>query len=164
MANRSTLRAVDASDEWPLQLFVTYRLSTLSAKLNRQAGAVLKQAGKLRVPEWRILALLAVHGEMTASEITDIAALDPGLISRAFRALELRDLIIVRRSDADRRSVYVSLTKTGSALHAKVLPIMQKRQRHLMGALTVQERTMFLRIIDRLQIAAEARTFPATKA
>lgn len=160
MPETRRLKSIDGAGERPLQLYVTYRLSTLSAKLNRQAGFVLKRAGNLRVPEWRILALLSLHGEMNGSAITELAGFDPGQISRIFRALETRGLISVRRTDDDRRSAYMSLTRTGRALHAKVLPAMQRRQEQLLGALTRQERSTFLRVIDKLQVAADRRDFP----
>jgi DNA-binding MarR family transcriptional regulator len=143
----------------PLQLFITYRLSMLSGKLNRQANTVLKKAGNLRVPEWRILALLDMQGEMNGSRIADLVSIDPGLVSRSLRALEKRGLIATRRSNEDRRSTFTSLTAAGRALHARVLPAMQSRQQHLLSVLTAEERAAFLRITDKLQIAAEARDF-----
>lgn len=160
MPENQKLKIVDSARARPLQLYVTYRLSTLSAKLNRQAGSVLKRAGNLRVPEWRVLALLSVHGEMNGSAIADLVGFDPGQVSRIFRALETRGLISVRRTDDDRRGAHMSLTRAGRALHAKVLPLMQQRQEHLLAALTPQERAIFLRVIDKLQIAAERRDFP----
>jgi DNA-binding MarR family transcriptional regulator len=146
--------------ERPLQLFITYRLSTLSTKLNRQSNAVLKKAGDLRVPEWRILAILNLHGEMSGTQIADLSNVDPGLVSRSLRALESRGLISTRRGDDDRRTSFTSLTAAGRALHGKVLPAMQRRQHFLLNALTGDERAAFLRITDKLQIAAEAREFP----
>lgn len=157
---RSAKLKLQKPPERPLQLFITYRLSALSGMLNRQAGAVLKKAGNLRVPEWRILALLTLHGEMNGSKIADLVSADPGLVSRSLRSLELRGLISTRRNDDDRRSAFVLLTGSGRALHARVLPAMQRRQQHLLSSLTTEERAAFLRIVDKLQIAAEARDFP----
>ena len=159
MARTTKLKLQKPADR-PLQLFITYRLSTLSGMLNRQAGALLKKVGDLRVPEWRILALLNLHGEMNGSRIADLVSADPGLVSRSLRSLELRGLISTRRSDDDRRSAFVMLTHAGRALHAKVLPAMQRRQHYLLSALTTEERAVFQRITDKLQIAAEAREFP----
>jgi DNA-binding MarR family transcriptional regulator len=146
--------------ERPLQLFITYRLSMLSGKLNRQANSVLTKAGNLRVPEWRILGLLNLHGEMTGTRIADLVGVDPGLVSRSLRALEKRGLIATRRGDDDRRIAFTSLTAAGRTLHARVLPAMQRRQNYLLSVLTAEERATLLRSIDKLQIAAEARDFP----
>jgi DNA-binding MarR family transcriptional regulator len=158
-ANRAARLKLQKPAERPLQLYITYRLSTLSGKLNRQASVVLKKAGNLRVPEWRILALLNLQGELNGSKIADLVNVDPGLVSRSLRALEKRGLIATRRGDDDRRITFTSLTPAGRALHAKVLPAMQRRQQHLLSALTTEERAAFLRITDKLQLAAEAREF-----
>jgi DNA-binding MarR family transcriptional regulator len=159
-ASRAARLKLQKPAERPLQLFITYRLSMLSSKLNRQSNAMLKRAGNLRVPEWRILAMLNLHGEMNGTRIADLANVDPGLVSRSLRALETRGLVATRRGDDDRRSSFTSLTAAGRALHAKVLPTMQRRQHFLLSALTMEERAAFLRITDKLQIAAEAREFP----
>ena len=159
MARIAKLKLQKPADR-PLQLFITYRLSMLSGKLNRQANRVLKKAGNLRVPEWRILALLNLHGEMNGSRIADLVNVDPGLVSRSLRALETRGLIATRRSDDDRRNALTSLTAAGRALHAKVLPAMQRRQQYLLSVLTADERAALLRITDKLQIAADVREFP----
>jgi DNA-binding MarR family transcriptional regulator len=158
MAKTAKLK-LEAPAERPLQLFITYRLSMLSGKLNRQANAVLKKAGNLRVPEWRILSLLNMHGEMNGARIADLVSVDPGLVSRSLRALEARGLITTRRCDDDRRNTFTTLTAAGRALHAKVLPAMQRRQHHLLSVLTTDERAALLRIVDKLQLAAEARDF-----
>jgi DNA-binding MarR family transcriptional regulator len=159
MARIAKLKLQKPADR-PLQLFITYRLSMLSGKLNRQANRVLKKAGNLRVPEWRILALLNLHGEMNGSRIADLVNVDPGLVSRSLRALEARGLIATRRSDDDRRNALTSLTAAGRTLHAKVLPAMQRRQQYLLSVLTADERAALLRITDKLQIAADVREFP----
>jgi len=160
MAGNRRLKSVEDSRDRPLQLYLTYRLATLSAKLNRQAGVVLKRAGNLRIPEWRILALLSLHGELNGSAIAERVGFDPGLVSRAFRGLEKRGLVAVRRTDDDRRNVYMSLTRAGRALYAKVLPSMQRRQEHLLASLSTQERVTFFRVIDKLQVAADLQDFP----
>lgn len=152
------LRLQEPADR-PLQLFITYRLSILSGKLNRQANIVLNRAGKLRVPEWRILALLNLRDDMIGSRIADLVSIDPGLVSRSLRALEKRGLIATRRSNDDRRSTVTSLTAAGRALYAKVLPAMQRRQQRLLSVLTSEERAAFMRITDKLEIAADARDF-----
>ena len=107
-----------------------------------------------------MLALLALHGEMSGSEITALVGFDPALVSRSFRSLEMRGVLSVKRSTDDRRSARVSLPPAGHALHAKVLPVMQTRQRFLLSSLTAEERVVFLRALDKLQVAANATEFP----
>lgn len=140
--------------ERPLQLFLTYRLATLNARLNRQAGQLLRRAGQLKIPEWRVIALLASNGPMNGRRIGDIAGLDAGLVSRTFLSLGKRGLIVLRRDEDDRRIAVAALTEAGRALFEKVRPIMAARQERLLGALSGDERTMVFGIIDKLSIAA----------
>lgn len=148
------------ADETPLYRFLTYRLSQLSIKLNRQAIDILDRAGGLKLPEWRVIALIAQDGELNARRIEQAAGVDPALVSRTFQALEKRSLIALRRSTVDRREVYARLTRKGQALFERVLPVMRARQRQLLAALSPQERALVHQIIDKLEIAAEARVFP----
>jgi DNA-binding MarR family transcriptional regulator len=65
--------------EMPLQRLLTYRLSILTSKLHRQAGAILAKASGLKLTEWRVIALLAVNGELRGVGIAEIAGIDTGL-------------------------------------------------------------------------------------
>jgi DNA-binding MarR family transcriptional regulator len=139
----------------PLQEFLTYRLARLNATLNRQATAILQAQGPLRLAEWRVLALLAAHGEINGRRLTEIAGIDPGLASRTLAALQERRLIDVRRDPGDRRSVKAGLTAEGSLIHARLLPLMRARQQRLMASLAPADREAVFRIVDTLMAAAE---------
>ena len=145
--------------DWPLEDFLTYRLARLESRIMRQAIAVLRSATGLKLPEWRVIALLATRGEMNAVAIGDITGADAGLLSRTFRALERRGLIGCRRCVDDRRAVVASLTEAGWDVYAQTMPFMQARQQFLMAALTPRERDVLFGIIDKLDVAAAARGF-----
>lgn len=160
MSDRSLKPALEiVPDETPLHRFLTYRLSRLNSKLNRQAAATLKKASGLKLPEWRVIALLATHGELNARWIGETTGADPGLLSRTFRALELKELINARRSDEDRREVYFTLTRKGRQVHDKTIPHMRARQSTLLGSLSPSEQVAVFRIIDKLEIAGDLRDF-----
>lgn len=155
----STTKLTLAGDALPLQRFLTYRLSRLNSKLNRQAVATLRETCDLKLPEWRVVSLLATYGERNGRWIGDTAEIDPGLLSRTFRSLELRRLISARRDEADRREVYFALTRNGWLLYEKTLPNMQARQHALFDALDAREQAAISRIIDKLEIVADTRDF-----
>jgi DNA-binding MarR family transcriptional regulator len=145
--------------EIPLQRFLTYRLSTLTSKLNKQASAVLAKASGLKLTEWRVIALLAVNGEMKGVRIAEVSGIDAGLLSRTLFALEERQLVKSARSSSDRRVVLVTLTRQGRNAYDKTLPHMQARQAHLLDSLTSAERSVIFGIVEKLEIAADADTF-----
>lgn len=138
----------------PVEQFLTYRLHALHHALNRQAIDILGRVSGLGLPEWRVMALLGTGGTLNATKIGQISAIDKGLLSRTLAALERRGLIVTARDARDRRSVKVALTARGQAVHDKVIPHMQARQRALMAALNRSERSVVFAIIDKLLAAA----------
>src|SRR5688572_10179363 len=114
---------------------LTFQLVRLYAALNRQSNRLLKEAGGLTIPEWRIVSLLGAHGEMNGRLIGNAAKLDAGLLSRTLRALELRGIVKCVRKAEDRRSVWAHLTARGNKLAQGVRPVMLARHHRLLAAL-----------------------------
>lgn len=156
MTRSGTAAVMTDMSDLPLQSFLTYRLARLNAALNRQAGQILQKNGPLKIPEWRLIALLAVYGEMNGRMISDIAGLDAGLASRTMHGLKQRGLIACNRRGEDRRTVWAKLTLDGAALHARIRPLMQQRQERLLAALTPEERLAVFRIVDKLMRCVES--------
>jgi DNA-binding MarR family transcriptional regulator len=134
---------------------LTFQLVRLYAALNRQSNRLLKDAGGLTIPEWRIVSLLGAHGEMNGRLIGTAAKLDAGLLSRTLRTLERRGIVKCARKAEDRRSVWARLTARGNKLAQAVRPVMLARHRRLLGALAPGERTMIFKLIDKLSAAIE---------
>jgi DNA-binding MarR family transcriptional regulator len=135
---------------------LTFQLVRLYAALNRQSNRLLKEAGGLTIPEWRIVSLLGAHGEMNGRLIGNAAKLDAGLLSRTLRALELRGIVKCVRKADDRRSVWAHLTARGNKLAQVVRPVMLARHRRLLAALAPKERAMIFKLIDKLSTIIEA--------
>jgi DNA-binding MarR family transcriptional regulator len=134
---------------------LTFQLVRLYAALNRQSNRLLKEAGGLTIPEWRIVSLLGAHGEMNGRLIGNAAKLDAGLLSRTLRGLELRGIVKCVRKAEDRRSVWAQLTARGNKLAQIVRPVMLARHRRLLAALAPAERAMIYELIDKLSAAIE---------
>ncbi len=123
------------SSAMPLQSLLTYRVSSLNARMNRQASDILRVHGNLKLPEWRILEVLGLYGELTGTRIVSLSGLDAGLVSRTMQSLEKRGLVTLRRSSADRRVIHAQPTDSGLAMVEVIFPIMQSRQKSLIDAL-----------------------------
>lgn len=134
---------------------LTFQLVRLYAALNRQSNRLLKRAGGLTIPEWRIVSLLGAHGEMNGRLIGAAAKLDAGLLSRTLRALELRGIVKCVRKAEDRRSVWAHLTARGRKVERAVRPVMLARHQRLLAALEHKERALIFKLIDKLSVAIE---------
>ncbi|MEM9629570.1 MAG: MarR family transcriptional regulator [Pseudomonadota bacterium] len=144
-------------DDLPLHQFLTYRLSRVQAKLNAQASALLRKRAGLTISQWRILALVGAAGQTRLSELSRIAALDKGLLSRNLKTLVADGLVRSKQDDIDHRVQHLSLSDSGQALFETTLPRMRERQRHLRSSMTANELDVLNRVLDKLEIAADYR-------
>lgn len=145
------------TDNLAIEDFLTYRLLTLTNRLNRQAMSILEKEAALRLPEWRCLAFIERfgngHGKVSFHKIAEVTGMDRALISRGVQGLLEKGLVLTERDRTDRRVWHASLTRKGRSLFERMLPMMRKRQLHLLGALSPSDRKAVYRIIDRLNDA-----------
>lgn len=141
MAESRTLRLDD---------FLPYRLSVLS---NLVSGLIAEEYSArfgLSIPQWRIMAVLAAHGELTARDIQPIVRMDQVAISRAVRALAERGFVRRRASQQDGRLAWLSLTGAGRRVHDEVRPIAERHESALLSALSPQETATLWTLLDKL--------------
>ncbi len=134
---------------------LTVRLPRIQAKLNAQASAILAREAGLTLIQWRILFLLDRMGPSTASQINEVSAIDPGLLSRKIKAMADGGILNVRPSEDDNRRKLLSITRQGRALFDKALPAMRLRQQRMRSFLPPQDMQLFSDYLDQLSLVAE---------
>lgn len=152
-------REPPAYDDLPLTQFITFRLARLQARLNAQAARILKDASGLSLTQWRIIAWLGWRGPTRASDISRLAQIDKGLFSRKLKTLVAQGVLTSEPDKTDQRQHMLRLTAEGTRLFETTLPVMQRRQRALTGALTPEELTTFFAVLDKLEPLADIETF-----
>ena len=140
--------------------FLTYRLSRVQAKLNRQASRVLRAHSTLSLTQWRALAMMGERSASTLSDIVSMTKLDKGQLSRALKGLIEAGFVETQASGRDLRRHRIALTELGRAEFARLLPVMRSRQSHLGGRLTAAERAALLAALEKIERAAERIDFP----
>ena len=147
----------DGSSDLPIEQFLTYQLLLLTNRLNRQAMHILEEKAALRLPEWRCLAFIREccrdQSKISLHQLADNTGMDRALISRSVQGLVEKGHVLTKRNCKDRRVVFAAVTRQGEALYQRTLPIMQKRQLHLLEALSPQDRKAIYRIMSRLSSA-----------
>ena len=140
----------DTGSELNFEQFLTYRILSLTSRLNRQAVKILDDACGLRLPEWRCMAMIGRHGQLNLFNISEIAGMDRAHVTRSIQSLVERGHVLTQRDVVDRRIVSARLTRSGRRIYEKTFPIMEQRQLQLLGALSPADREAFDRIIDNL--------------
>ena len=133
-----------------LEEFLPYRLSVLTNTVSRALARLYEQRFGLTVAEWRVMAVLARFGPLSANAVCDRTAMDKVQVSRAV-ARAVDDGLINRAIDAiDRRRLVLTLTPRGYAVHEQIVPLAGEMQRHLLEVLAPEENERLYDMLGRL--------------
>ena len=127
----------------------------LSNQLNRQSVRILSKHSNLRLPEWRCLTVIVVHGELKIGKIADTLSSDFGQVSRAVAALEKMDYVVTERDKKDKRRVKVKVTVKGLEEFENIMPILNSRQKLLYNCLEAGENKILRLAIEKLRKATK---------
>jgi DNA-binding MarR family transcriptional regulator len=137
-----------------LDRFLPYRLSVASNAVSARIAQSYRKRFGLKVPEWRLVAILAEHERMTPQEIGRAGELDKITVSRAAAALIDRGLVAQQRNPGDGRSHFLSLTRAGRALYDEIAPLALAMEAELLASFSAEERKTLESLLRRIEAAA----------
>lgn len=134
--------------------FVPYRMSVASNSVSDVVATAYEAMFGLKIPEWRIIAILAEHARITPIEIGALTRMDKMTVSRAAGALTERGLVRRSPNPGDRRSHLLELTTEGAALYGQVAPAALEIERRLLAAFAPEEIAGFVAMLRRIEEVA----------
>lgn len=135
--------------------FVPYRLSVASNIVSGLIADEYQNRFALKIPEWRVMAVLGEGAAMTQRDLVHATRMDKVTVNRAAKALVERELLARTPSRDDGRSHHLELSNTGRALYNDISPAALAMEGKLLAVLGEGERETLLRLLDKLQHAAE---------
>lgn len=135
--------------------FLPYRLSVTSNAVSDRVAGVYQARFGLKVPEWRVLAVVAEQGNATQAALVAATQMDKMTVSRAATALVARGLL-ARSTAEDRRTLEVRLTAAGEALHAEIAPMALSIEQELLAGFSAAERAQLMALLARLEGCAKS--------
>lgn len=150
------MKASDTPDVPALDLagFLPYRLSVLANRVSRQLASRYASRFGLSIPEWRTIAVLGQHPDVSADFVSRKTDMDRVTVSRAVARLVGRKLLVRRTATTDRRCSSLRLSASGRRVYAEVVPLARDYEQLLLDALDVSGRAALERVLGTL----EART------
>jgi len=139
-----------------LEAFLPYRLSVLSNRVSRALALSYEARFGITPAEWRLIAILARFGPLSANGVAERSAMDKVQVSRAVARAHEAGLLDRRTDRDDRRRSVLTLTERGRRLHDEVAPHARSLQARLLDTLAPEERAALFGILDRLQAGADA--------
>lgn len=143
-----------ASQKLALDRFMPYRLSVASNAVSNRISQTYRKRFGLKIPEWRIIAILAENDCMTPQSLGDATRMDKITVSRAASAMIDRGLIESRDNQVDRRSHFLSLTADGRTLYDEIAPTALALEEKLFSGFSANERMILEKLLLRVEAAA----------
>jgi DNA-binding MarR family transcriptional regulator len=122
-----------------MQSFLPYLLAKAAEALSQDLATIYGGEHGLGRAEWRILVALYKAGPELSRDLVPLTALDKVQISRGVARLEAKGLIDKTPQPQDARARLLSLTETGEALYAQVMPQVEARSKELLADLSPEQ-------------------------
>jgi DNA-binding MarR family transcriptional regulator len=136
-----------------LDAFLPYRLSIASNLVSSAIATVYQSLFGLRVPEWRLICVLAEGKGLTQQALGARTQMDKVTVSRAAIALAERGLVERAPNPGDQRSRVLTLTPSGQELYASVAPKALEMERALFADFDTAEQERLYDMLVRLENA-----------
>jgi DNA-binding MarR family transcriptional regulator len=137
-----------------LEHFLPYRMSIASNAVSGVIATAYETLFGLRIPEWRLVAVLAEIGPATPQGVGAATRMDKVTVSRAAAALIARGLVARSPHGQDRRSHLLALTEAGRVLYGEVGPKALALEAELLRGFAADEIAGFTDMLERLEAAA----------
>jgi DNA-binding MarR family transcriptional regulator len=137
----------------PLRLsdFLPYQLSVASNAVSYRIAEVYRSEFGLKIPEWRVMAVLGDSGQLTQRELTRLTLMDKVAVNRACKVLEERELAVRQPNASDGRSHLLELTDRGHEMHGQIMPLALEMERRLFSSFTEEEIETFRSLLGRVR-------------
>ena len=138
-------------NEGRLAGFLPYQLSVASNAVSDLIAERYRHRFALKVPEWRVMAVLGDAGSMTQRDLTTATLMDKVAVNRAVKVLEDRGLVARVPNPDDGRSHLLELTGEGRAIHAEVMPLALATERDLLSGFAPDEQQVLRDMLEALR-------------
>lgn len=139
-----------------LDEFLPYQLSLASNAVSSAIARTYETLFGLRIPEWRLIAVLAEEEGVTQQALVARTEMDKMTVSRAAQALVARGLVTRVPHGHDKRSLALALSADGRALYAQISPKALELEQHLLSELGAREVTQLKKTLAKLKAASHA--------
>jgi DNA-binding MarR family transcriptional regulator len=140
-----------------LQDYLPYRLSTAANAVSQLIARSYEKEFSLKIPQWRLLAVLADEGPLTQQMLCGRTVMDKVAVMRAAQGLLQRRLVKRLPNDRDGRSHRLMLTEAGKRLHARIVPMALKYEAELLAGIDRRDIDRLEQLLRQIELSATAR-------
>jgi DNA-binding MarR family transcriptional regulator len=133
-----------------------YRLSITSNAVSDMIADKYRARFGLKIPEWRVMAVLGDAGPRTQRELVNATLMDKVAVNRACKVLEDRGLVVRNPNVADGRSHHLALTAVGETMHGQIMPLAEDMYQRIFACLTAKETEVLRATLGKLLASVES--------
>ena len=137
-------------DEGGIQDLLGYQLAQATIQTTQVYVQTVGKPLDLRPVEFTILQLVCENAPVTATQLAKALAVTTPGITIWLDRLEARDLLARERSDTDRRTQNLNVTRKGRTLVSSALRQLLQAERELLAGLSEGERRMLLELLHKV--------------
>jgi DNA-binding MarR family transcriptional regulator len=138
-----------------LDQFLPYLVNVVANRLSRELAGVYEARFGISIPEWRVIAHLSQHEDVSVREIHQRVDMDKAKVSRAAARLEAVGFIEKTDNEGDRRLVALRLTRKGRRLFAEIEPLALAYEQESLSTLSKSEEATLRSLLNKLLQAAD---------
>jgi DNA-binding MarR family transcriptional regulator len=139
-----------------LHEYLPYRLSVATNAVSRLIAGAYESKFALRIPQWRLIAVLADEGPLTQQALCGRTIMDKVTVMRAAQSLLRRRLIKRVPNALDRRSHRLVMTAAGHRLYEQIVPLALEYQARLLTGIDRADIVRLEQMLKRLEKSAIA--------
>jgi DNA-binding MarR family transcriptional regulator len=136
--------------------FLPYLMAITSNAVSSRIADEYRLRFGLRIPEWRVMAVLGDGGSMTQRDMVNATVMDKVAINRACKVLEERGLVARSPNQRDGRSHHLELTGEGRALYAQVMPMTYEMFERIFTRIEPGEQEALKTLLSRIRDGVQA--------
>ena len=143
-------------DVLDLEHFLPYRLSVLANRISHGFARLYEEKFDLKLPEWRVMAVLGRRPGITAREVAEVTAMDKVAISRAVARMMQMGRLIVEADSSDGRRQKLSLSEAGLVIYREIIPLAKRIEAALTEGISDSDLAVLDKLLTLLTAAAES--------
>jgi DNA-binding MarR family transcriptional regulator len=137
-----------------LQDYLPYRLSVAANAVSRLIARAYEDRFGLKIPQWRLIAVLADEGPMTQQSLCGRTIMDKVTVMRAAHGLVRRGLVRRLPNPSDRRSHRLALTSHGERIYREIVPMALEHEQRLLRGVGREDVARLDRLLQQLERTA----------
>ena len=138
-----------------LQDYLPYRLSVAANAVSRLIARAYERQFGLKIPQWRLMAVLADEGPLTQQALCGRTVMDKVTVMRAAQGLVRRGFVRRLPNRADGRSHRLALTRSGERIYRDIVPLALEHEARLLHGLQKVDIARLDRLLRRLEATAQ---------